>query len=129
MSRKGNWTLDHLYFFPQSLKRLKKLQPQGRHGQSTLSECPVADETGGCNPSAHCREAQDGVTRLAGGATIPISMKYKKPTVVNGETIGKHREQQRHRDDRMHHDLGKNMREAPSIEIGPKRLKVRGPSL
>ncbi|KAM7525463.1 hypothetical protein LguiA_015365 [Lonicera macranthoides] len=115
-------------FDQQGLKRLKKLQPDGRHSQSTSSECPLADDAGGYNPSVHCREAQDGVTRLAGGAIIPMSMKYKKPT-ANGETMGKHREQQRHRDDRMHHELGKNMREAPSIEIGPKRLKVRGPSL
>lgn len=57
---------------------------------------------------------------------MPISIKFKR--MANEEAMGgRQREHQQRRD--RYSDLGKTMREAPSIEIGPKRLKVRGPSL
>lgn len=75
--------------------------------------------------SHHSKRSTDNVPRdrFSAGTTMPISIKFKK--MANEEAMSRQREH--HRKDRFH-DLGKTMREPPSIEIGPKRLKVRGPS-
>ena len=66
---------------------------------------------------------------------MPMPIKFKR--VANEEAMGsRQREHNNNRRDRYHHDLGKTTtttttttrREPPSLEIGPKRLKVRGPS-
>lgn len=57
--------------------------------------------------------------RSARGNGIPISVRYKKP--CNGELSV---QRDHHRSDR----LQQTSREPPSIELGTKRLKVRGPS-
>lgn len=59
--------------------------------------------------------------RFARGNGTPISARYKKS---GNEEISMHMQQDHHRRER----LQQTYREAPSIEIGPKRLKVRGPS-
>lgn len=115
------------HFDHQGLKRLKKLQPQGRCGQLPLSECSMATEQNRSfsSSSHHSKRSTDNVPRdrFSAGTTMPISIKFKK--MANEEAMSRQREH--HRKDRFH-DLGKTMREPPSIEIGPKRLKVRGPS-
>ncbi|KAK3026690.1 hypothetical protein RJ639_041537 [Escallonia herrerae] len=111
-------------FQHQGLKRLRKLQPEGRSGQSASSQCSATYDLG-CNVSPstiHYKEARDSGLRerSARGTTNPISVKVKK-LVANEEAVSKHREH--HRDDRLQHELGKGTRGPSSIEIGPKRLK------
>jgi hypothetical protein len=88
-------------FEQQGLKRLKKVQPERRNGQS---ESCIVDNTVSRIP----RESAGGSTRVAGGV-IPISIKYKKS-----------REQQQEHIDHHHHR---------SVEIAPRRIKIRGPTL
>ncbi|XP_048230129.1 lysine-specific demethylase JMJ706 isoform X2 [Ricinus communis] len=113
----------------QGLKRLKKLQFEGRYGQIS-SECcssQTDDETTrNLTSTSHFREAPESASRdrFAGASTIPISIKFKK--LVKEEAMSRHRDHLRV--DKFQHELGKTMREPPLIEIGPKRLKVRGPS-
>ncbi|CAK7356075.1 unnamed protein product [Dovyalis caffra] len=111
----------------QGLKRLKKLQPEGRYGQTMSSEYCRTDESNRSSTSgSNYKEAPESASkdRFARGSTIPISIKFKKLT--NDEAVS--RQQDQHRLDRFQHEVGKTMREPPPIEIGPKRLKVRGPS-
>jgi len=112
----------------QGLKRLKKLQHEGRYGQTTSSEYCRADESnhGSTSSNSDYKEAPECASkdRVARGSTIPFSIKFKKLT--SKEEMGRQREH--HRLDRFQHELGKTTREPPPIEIGPKRLKVRGPS-
>jgi hypothetical protein len=112
----------------QGLKRLKKLQHEGRYGQTTSSEYCRADESnhGSTSSISDYKEAPESASkdRVARGSTIPFSIKFKKLT--SKEEMGRQREH--HRLDRFQHELGKTTREPPPIEIGPKRLKVRGPS-
>ncbi|KAJ6327103.1 hypothetical protein OIU78_014063 [Salix suchowensis] len=114
----------------QGLKRLKKLQHEGRHGQTTSSEYCRADESNhGSTSVSDYKEAPEIASkdRVARGSTIPISIKFKK-LMTYKEEMGRQREHH-NRLDRFQHEVGKTMREPPPpIEIGPKRLKVRGPS-
>ncbi|XP_040989654.1 lysine-specific demethylase JMJ706-like [Juglans microcarpa x Juglans regia] len=111
----------------QGLKRLKKVQTEGRCGQLMPSDCCITDESH-CKftPPTHYKETPDCAWRdgFARGSSIPISIKYKK--LANEEATSRQREHQRM--DRFQLELGKTLREPPPIEIGPKRLKVRGPS-
>ncbi|KDP30391.1 hypothetical protein JCGZ_17120 [Jatropha curcas] len=113
----------------QGLKRLKKLQFEGRIAQTMSSEYSQTDDESNHNytPTVHCKETPENGSRdrFARGSGIPISIKFKK--WVNDEAMS--RQPEHHRVDRFHHELGKTMREPPPIEIGPKRLKVRGPFL
>ncbi|CAK9187295.1 unnamed protein product [Ilex paraguariensis] len=95
----------------QGLKRLKKLQPEGRCGQLSPSECSAAGNHSGNYSSTHSKEATYSALKdkFARGTTIPISAKFKK--LPNVETVNKYRE--RHRDDRFQHELGKTMRKPP----------------
>lgn len=111
----------------QGLKRLKKVQPDGRCGQLMLSDCCRSDESNSkIPPPTNHKEAPDSALRgrFARGSNMPISIKYKK--MANEEATS--RQQEHHRKDRLQLELGKTTREPPPIEIGPKRLKVRGPS-
>ncbi|XP_075641806.1 lysine-specific demethylase JMJ13 isoform X1 [Castanea sativa] len=109
----------------QGLKRLKKVQPDGRCGQLMLSDCCRTDESNLKISPHNSKEAPDSALRdrFARGSSVPISIKCKK--MATEEAISR---QQEHRRDRFQLELGKSMREPPPIEIGPKRLKVRGPS-
>ncbi|XP_059641507.1 lysine-specific demethylase JMJ13-like isoform X2 [Cornus florida] len=112
----------------QGLKRLKKLQSVGRCGQLVSSDCSTTGDVGrDFRPIvAHSKQSPDGNSRdrFGRGTTVPTPVKLRK--MGSEEAGGKH--SQLHRDNRFRHEFGKTMREAPSIEIGPKRLKVRGPS-
>ncbi|OMO77370.1 hypothetical protein CCACVL1_15046 [Corchorus capsularis] len=109
------------------LKRLKRLQHEGRcgHSEGCRSDEPIRST----KPTYDCKEApENGVKdRLGRGGTLPISIKYKKLGNSEEATMVRQREQQRS-DSRFQHEIGKSMREPPSLEIGPKRLKVRGPT-
>ncbi|KAI3469175.1 hypothetical protein Pfo_025838 [Paulownia fortunei] len=113
----------------QGFKRLKKHQPEVRCGQLTYEWCSTAGDLirNSSLNSTESKEAPVGSSRdkLARGSGIPISIKFKK--MANDEVLSNHGEL--HRDHRQQHELGKTMREPPPIEIGPKRLKVRGPSV
>ncbi|KAA8525845.1 hypothetical protein F0562_007700 [Nyssa sinensis] len=116
-------------FEHQGLKRLKKLQTEGRCEQLTSSECSTADNLSS-NFSTNITHSKEGpdcplADRFGRGTGIPISIKLKK--TANEEAVGKHT--QHRRDDNFHCDLMKVMRVPPPTEIGPKRLKVRGPSI
>ncbi|KAH9687427.1 transcription factor jumonji (Jmj) family protein / zinc finger (C5HC2 type) family protein [Citrus sinensis] len=112
----------------QGLKRLKKLQPEGRCGQLMLTEFRRTDESN--HKSSHTsnykemseRGLKDRFARV--GGTVPISIKFKK--LADEEAIS--RQQENCRKERFQHEFGKATREPPPIEMGPKRLKVRGPS-
>ena len=75
-------------------------------------------------PSDYKEAPENAVKDRFGRGTLPISIKYKK--LGNEEVMSRQREH--HRNDRFQHELGKSTRETPPLEIGPKRLKVRGPT-
>ncbi|KAJ8773899.1 hypothetical protein K2173_009330 [Erythroxylum novogranatense] len=109
------------------LKRLKKLQLDGRCGQTLPSEFCRNDESNcGLTSISDHKEAADSTfrDRFPKGSTNPISIKIKRLT-----DEGKLNRQREQRTDNFHHELGRTVREPPPIEIGPKRLKVKGPSL
>lgn len=92
------------------------------------SDCCRTDESNSKSvPPSNCKEAPDSALRdrFGRGSGIPISIKYKK--LGNEEAISRQREHHR-KDSRYQLELGKAIREPPPTEIGPKRLKVRGPS-
>ncbi|XAR54777.1 [Histone H3]-lysine-36 demethylase [Bertholletia excelsa] len=93
----------------QGLKRLKKLQSEGRCGSE--HEYALKETSSGGAPL---------IDRHAKGTT-PICIKLKK--AVNDVALNRNKEH--NWDDR---DSGMPMREPPPLEIGPKRLKVRVPS-
>ncbi|XP_073029505.1 lysine-specific demethylase JMJ13-like isoform X2 [Primulina eburnea] len=108
----------------QGLKRLKKHQA-GLSMQVTLSECSTANV--GCKSSFNSTEFKEACVvpsseKTARGSGLPISIKFKK--MVDDEGWSKLRKDTRHE-----YELGKYSSRPPSIEIGPKRLKVRGPSI
>ncbi|CAL1376209.1 unnamed protein product [Linum trigynum] len=122
----------------QGFKRLKKHHGDGgRCGQSTSPSSDFSTRVGGSSSRnsmsySEGREASGSsssvlkdMDRLPRGSSMaPISIKIKK--VTTEEALSRHREYQR--EGRFHHDLGRRLESAPSIEIGPKRLKVKGPS-
>ncbi|KAK6263343.1 hypothetical protein QUC31_009159 [Theobroma cacao] len=125
--RNANDTMSSKNCEHQGLKRLKKLQHEGRCGQSTSSEgCRTDEPSRNINSTSDCKEAPENAVkeRFGRGGALPISIKYKK--LGNEETMSRQREHQRY--DRFHHEFGKSTRETPPLEIGPKRLKVRGPT-
>lgn len=92
------------------------------------SECCRNDEPNrNTNCSSDSKEALENAVkdRLGRGTLpIPISIKYKK---MGSEAGMSSRRRDHHRNDRFQQELGKSKRDSPS-EIGPKCLKVRGPS-
>lgn len=65
--------------------------------------------------------------RLSFRNTVPISIKLKK--TGSDEALSRNRERH-NRLDRFQNESGRSTREpTPPIEIGPKRLKVKGPSI
>lgn len=103
----------------QGLKRLKKVLPEGKSNRQQMN-FRTSESSDKYNP------VNDKVdislkNRFARGNGTPISARYKKS---GNEEISMHMQQDHHRRER----LQQTYREAPSIEIGPKRLKVRGPS-
>ena len=112
----------------QGFKRLKKLQPEVHCKQLTSYEwCPTADHDQirhGHSNSADSKEASVGGDKPPTARRIPISIKFKRKESV---VVSNHGETDR---DRIHvNELGKTMREPRQTEIGPRRLKIRGPSV
>ncbi|KAJ9537014.1 hypothetical protein OSB04_029747 [Centaurea solstitialis] len=116
-------------FENQGLRRLKKVQPEGRSRHDSAPECSKIGNPGYIiSPSsAHSKEAKESVPRekFVKGTNAPISIKYKK--IGNEETVSKNRDHQR--DYNSYNELGKSTREPLPLESGPKRLKVKGPSM
>lgn len=113
-----------LNFEHQGLKRLKKLQPKGR-SQLVPPECSISGDLNrdSSSSTSHCKDGATGNT-ISRRTTIPISIKFKRS--VNEEAVSKFIDH--HEDDKFELNLGRMTREQPSTGIGPKRLKVRGPS-
>ncbi|KAL3497897.1 hypothetical protein ACH5RR_040629 [Cinchona calisaya] len=113
-------------FDHQGFKRLKKCQSEASSGQSTAAESSTADTNHTLHPlPSQFKEVMDNGLRerFANRNTEPTSIKLKK---MGNDEMSKNREHQRC--DRYQHDLGKTTREPP-LETGPKRLKVKGPSI
>ncbi|CAL2258631.1 unnamed protein product [Prunus armeniaca] len=119
----------------QGFKRLKKLQAERRCGPSVPQySCSTGESTKFLTTSNYKGVSESapmegrfsrGSTVVPRGSTIPISIKFKK--LANEESVSRQREH--HRKDRYHQlESGKRRRGPPPIEIGPKRLKVKGPS-
>ncbi|KAB2000435.1 hypothetical protein ES319_D12G231600v1 [Gossypium barbadense] len=127
--RFGNDTISSKNSEHQGFKRLKKLQHEGRCGRPVAyaSECCRNDEPNrNTNCSSDSKALENAVKDRLGRGTlpIPISIKYKKMGSEAGMSSG---QREHHRNDRFQQELGKSKRDSPS-EMGPKRLKVRGPS-
>ncbi|KAM0070046.1 putative transcription factor & chromatin remodeling JUMONJI family [Helianthus debilis subsp. tardiflorus] len=87
-------------FENQGLKRLKRVQLEAGSRHDSASECSI-----------HSKEAKESVSNK--GSISHISIKYK---TGNEEVVSKHRD----------YDLN---HEPLPLENGPKRLKVKGPSV
>lgn len=110
----------------QGFKRLKKFQPDGRTGRVTSSDCfRIVESNSKLTTTNHRAPEIASVDRSARGSTIPISIKFKK--LASDHDVNRQREQQP-RKERLHLEPSKSTREPPPMEIGLKRLKVRGPS-
>nr|GEX86455.1 hypothetical protein [Tanacetum cinerariifolium] len=90
-------------FEKQGLKRLKKVQPKGLARHDSASESSI-----------HSKEAKD---------IVPKESLIKYTIRGDEETVSKHR------DYNLYHELGRRTREPLPVENGPKRLKVKGPSI
>lgn len=92
----------------QGLKRLKKVRSDGRSQHESASECSI-----------HSKEANQSVSNK--GTTTHISIKFKK--TGNEEAVSKYK------DYNLNHEPAETTREPLPLEKGPKRLKVKGPSI
>lgn len=104
----------------QGLKRLKKYQSEGRFGEFVpVNYCES-------NRKIDFKDGKVGVLRdrPVKRSMVPLSIKVKR-TPSDGPSM-KHREHPT--SGRFQQDKGKMSREGHPIEIGPKRLKVKGPS-
>ncbi|XP_027360817.1 lysine-specific demethylase JMJ706-like isoform X2 [Abrus precatorius] len=104
----------------QGLKRLKKVLPEGKSGQPMGLSRTNESSYKYSHPVSHKIDGEiSSRDRFARGNGIPVSIRYRK---LGNEEISMQRDH--HRGERLQQTL----REPPSIEMGPKRLKVRGPS-
>lgn len=120
-------SIDH-----QGFKRLKKCQSETSHGLSSSSECSTVDiptsQSFRAYSTSSGKEYNALRDRLSFRNTVPISIKFKK--TVSDEALNMNRNREHyHRFDRFQNESGRSAREPPSLEIGPKRLKVKGPSI
>ncbi|KAL2901241.1 hypothetical protein RDABS01_026323 [Bienertia sinuspersici] len=106
----------------QGLKRLKKIQSETRNGEIV----PVNYGEPNGKSDVHLKGGKISASRdrPIKGSIIPVSIKVKK--TPGDRPVIKHREHQSN--GRYPQDIGKITREPLPIEIGPKRLKVKGPS-
>ncbi|XP_023005292.1 lysine-specific demethylase JMJ706-like [Cucurbita maxima] len=111
-------------------KRLKRLQTNGNSEQLTPWDCRGTDKSR-CKfyPSTtHKDSASDAIGKSSKG-TIPISAKYKR--FIDEKLVNRQRDYEldNHRRERFQHEMMKKpKRLPPSMEIGSKRLKIRGPT-
>lgn len=119
---------NYCFCFSQGLKRLKKHQSSGKCGQAILLGCTTTENCGYNSSSSeiHTKEAYDSTSRdrYLKGVPIPISIKSKK--VAHEEAVSSHNGIQK--DDRFPPEIVKPTRQPPTSEMGPKRLKIKGPS-
>uniref|UniRef100_A0A803LTV2 Lysine-specific demethylase JMJ706-like n=1 Tax=Chenopodium quinoa TaxID=63459 RepID=A0A803LTV2_CHEQI len=106
----------------QGLKRLKKFQPEGRVEEIDPGNyCEFNRKSDIHSKDGKVIVMRDGPHK---GSIVPISIKVKR-TPGDGPSI-------RHRDHpssgRFQQNIGKITREPHPLDIGPKRLKVKGPS-
>ncbi|XP_028805975.1 lysine-specific demethylase JMJ706 [Neltuma alba] len=118
--RNLNATMSFKHSDQQGHKRLKKVN----EGSSPSQPVDCSRSNDSSNKMSHPMKRKFEGERLlkdkfAGGNGIPISIRYKK---LGNEGVG------RERDHRRKDRFPQAIRERPPIEIGPKRLKVRGPS-
>lgn len=113
-------------FERQGLKRLKKHQPNGRGGQATLLGCTSIENCGHDSGSSaiQTKEAYDSVFRDRYPKGVPISIKSKK--VAHEEAVSSHSGTLKY--DGFPPEIAKPRSELPSRGVGPKRLKIKGPS-
>ncbi|XP_071730624.1 lysine-specific demethylase JMJ13-like [Rutidosis leptorrhynchoides] len=99
-------------FESQGLKRLKKVQLEGICQHDSASECSI-----------YSREPLESVSKdkFVKGASTLVSIKYKK--------LGNEEAAIKHGDFNMYHEPGKTKKEPVTLESGPKRLKIKGPSI
>ncbi|XP_054825026.1 lysine-specific demethylase JMJ13-like [Prosopis cineraria] len=120
--RNLNATMSSKHFDQQGLKRLKRVVHEGSSPPQPM-DCSRSSDSSNkfSHPIKRKWEGERSVKdKFAGGNSIPISVRYKK---LGSEGVS--RERDMHRKDRFQQAIG----ERPPLEIGPKRLKVRGPSL
>lgn len=115
------------------LKRLKKLHPDGRNGYLPPYDC-TPDKPDRLVPPAAAQSSETQILtqkHRSSGGVATTSTRFRPPAVteiiqIKEDVIKmKSREQMGGRDN----DIGRTVKELPTIDIGPKRLKVRGPSL
>jgi len=114
---------DDIVIYEQGLKRLKKVLPEGRSDQPMDFRTQELSYKHSHPVSHKSRVEVSSRDRFARGNGIPISIRYKK---FGNEEINMQRDHHQHRKDRFLQQ--QTFREPPSVEIEPKRLKVRGPS-
>ncbi|KAL1315779.1 lysine-specific demethylase JMJ13-like [Arachis hypogaea] len=118
--RSANDALTVKHSEQQGLKRLKKVLPDGRSAHSMDSMRSSESSQKYSHPFHKVDGEISSRDRFTGANNNnPISVRYKKFGI---DEISRQRDH--HRRDK----LQQTIREPPSIEIGPKRLKVRGPS-
>ncbi|KAL9670591.1 hypothetical protein QQ045_008144 [Rhodiola kirilowii] len=102
------------------LSHPKKFRSQREHSQLASSECSTtADADINFSHIANCSKETFNASRDRSEAS---TIKLRK--VVNEDTsISEH-----HTKYAFQHDLGRSWRELPSTMVGPKRIKIRGPS-
>ncbi|KAL8107642.1 lysine-specific demethylase JMJ13-like isoform X1 [Apium graveolens] len=113
-------------FERQGLKRLKKHQPNGRCAEATLLGCTATENCGYDSSSSaiQTKEAYDSTFRDRYPKGVPISFKSKK--LAHEEAVSSHSGTLKY--DGFPPEIAKPTRELPSVEMGPKRLKIKGPS-
>ncbi|XP_058104009.1 lysine-specific demethylase JMJ13-like [Magnolia sinica] len=115
----------------QVLKRLKKLHPEGRRGPLISSDCLPGKLERHLPPTINSKQSYVSApkNRNCGGVT-PISFKSKR-LLTDTKPAKEDAPERKLRDqigkDRFQVDVGMASRELPSCDMGPKRLKVRGP--
>ncbi|KAM1145443.1 hypothetical protein TB2_036922 [Malus domestica] len=125
----------------KGFKRLKKMQPERRCGRSSVpldyyspgeSNTKFLSTTNyrGFPESAASEGRFSTGSSAPRGGNVPISIKFKK--LATEDSARKQREH--HRKDRYQDELGRSRRQPPPppppppMEVGAKRIKVKGPS-
>ncbi|GAB4857868.1 hypothetical protein Ancab_015773 [Ancistrocladus abbreviatus] len=108
----------------QGLKRLKKHRPVGQSGELVhlKSFMSTDSKTNGPLKNAESIASRGRSLRLT---AVPVTIRSQ--TMTSEQTMFKQKEC--HVNGRLGHDTRNISRNPASIEIGPKHLKVRGPSL
>ncbi|XP_010245224.1 PREDICTED: lysine-specific demethylase JMJ706-like isoform X2 [Nelumbo nucifera] len=134
--RNVNNVLSSKFSEQQGLKRLKRLHPEGRFGLSSSSDRYITDKAERhASPSVNSKEVSGfgPKDRFSGGSFTSISMK-SRPLLTDLKVVYKDDDNivrvnpREHIRKNFEDYVGQTTREPPPIEIGPKRLKVRGPS-